>query len=280
MPPKQLWSCELSAWPAFCQLHSCLVVEPRRRRGRQGGSVRPAAQPEGPMADRPAPRAASEIAKANEAVRLRLPFADADDFDDARRGRLGSLSDGVIRATSGRVVWDADAYGFLDRECPETVNPSLWRQGQLNAIHGLFEVAEGIYQVRGLDLSNMTIVEGKSGVLVIDPLISCETAAAALALYREHRGERPRDGPALHPQPRRPLRRRARRCRARRMLPRGACRCSHRRDSSSTRQRERLRGHGDDAPRHLHVRRARCRRAPTGRSARASGRRPRSAPSA
>ncbi|HLM85134.1 MAG TPA: alkyl sulfatase dimerization domain-containing protein, partial [Solirubrobacteraceae bacterium] len=128
--------------------------------------------------------------KANEAVRLRLPFADADDFDDARRGRLGSLSDGVIRATSGRVVWDADAYGFLDRECPETVNPSLWRQGQLNAIHGLFEVAEGIYQVRGLDLSNMTIVEGETGVLVIDPLISCETAAAALALYREHRGER------------------------------------------------------------------------------------------
>ena len=72
--------------------------------------------------------------------------------------------------------------------------PSLWRQAQLNSIHGLFEVTEGVYQVRGLDLSNMTIVEGAQGILVIDPLISCETAAAALALYREHRGERPVTG--------------------------------------------------------------------------------------
>jgi alkyl sulfatase BDS1-like metallo-beta-lactamase superfamily hydrolase len=143
---------------------------------------------------RTAPAATPEIAAANEAVRLRLPFADAEDFDDARRGRLGSLSDAVIRRTSGRVVWDADAYAFLDGECPPSVHPSLWRQGRLNAIHGLFEVADGIYQVRGLDLSNMTIVEGEEGVLVIDPLISCETAAAALALYREHRGERPVTG--------------------------------------------------------------------------------------
>ena len=122
---------------------------------------------------------------------MQLPFEDRDDFEDALRGRLGSLTDGVIAGTDGRVVWDLDAYDFLAGECPPSVNPSLWRQGQLNAIHGLFEVAEGIYQVRGLDLSNMTIVEGDSGVLVIDPLISCECAAAALALYRRHRGERP-----------------------------------------------------------------------------------------
>jgi len=146
------------------------------------------------MADHPVPNASPEIARANEAVRLRLPFADARDFDDARRGRIGSLCDGVIRATNGRVVWDASAYRFLDGECPETANPSLWRQGQLNAVHGLFEVAEGVYQVRGLDLSNMTIVEGEQGALVIDPLISCETATAALALYREHRGDRPVTG--------------------------------------------------------------------------------------
>jgi alkyl sulfatase BDS1-like metallo-beta-lactamase superfamily hydrolase len=131
------------------------------------------------------------IVEANAAVRLRLPFTDTEDFDDARRGWIGSLSDSVIRATDGRVVWDADAYAFLDAECPETVHPSLWRQGQLASIHGLFEVADGIYQVRGLDLSIMTIVEGDTGVLVIDPLISCECAAAALALYREHRGDRP-----------------------------------------------------------------------------------------
>src|SRR5271165_2932077 len=146
------------------------------------------------MVDRPAPEVSPETVRANEGVRLRLPFADTEDFDEAGRGRLGSLSDGVIRATDGRVVWDADAYAFFDGDCPQTVNPSLWRQGQLNAIHGLFEVTEGIYQVRGLDLSNMTIVEGERGVLVIDPLISCETAAAALALYREHRGERPVTG--------------------------------------------------------------------------------------
>ena len=146
------------------------------------------------MADRPVPQSTHLIAEANAAVRLRLPFADTEDFDDARRGLVGSLSDAVIRGTDGRVVWDADAYGFLDAECPDTVNPSLWRQGQLNAIAGLFEVTDGIYQVRGLDLSNMTIVEGDTGVLVIDPLISAETAAAALALYREHRGERPVTG--------------------------------------------------------------------------------------
>jgi alkyl sulfatase BDS1-like metallo-beta-lactamase superfamily hydrolase len=128
--------------------------------------------------------------RANGALRMTLPFADRQDFEDALRGRIGSLDGGVIEGTDGRVVWDLDGYRFLDGECPPEVNPSLWRQGQLNAIHGLFEVAEGIYQVRGLDLSNMTIVEGERGVLVIDPLISCETAAAALALYRRHRGER------------------------------------------------------------------------------------------
>src|SRR5690349_23252508 len=134
------------------------------------------------------------IVEANAAARMRLPFADTQDFEDARRGRIGSLSDPVIRATDGRVVWDADAYGFLDADCPETVHPSLWRQGQLASIHGLFEVAEGIYQVRGLDLSIMTIVEGDKGVLVIDPLISTESAAAALQPYREHRGDRPVTG--------------------------------------------------------------------------------------
>jgi alkyl sulfatase BDS1-like metallo-beta-lactamase superfamily hydrolase len=138
--------------------------------------------------------ASRHICEANAGVRMRLPFANTTDFADARRGWVGTLSDPVIRATDGRVVWDAGAYAFLDGECPDTVNPSLWRQGQLASIHGLFEVADGIYQVRGLDLSVMTIVEGDTGVLVIDPLISTECAAAALALYREHRGDRPVTG--------------------------------------------------------------------------------------
>lgn len=134
------------------------------------------------------------IAEANAGVRMRLPFESTEDFDDARRGWLGSLPDPVIRGTGGRVVWDADAYHFLHTDCPDTVNPSLWRQGQLASLHGLFEVTAGIYQVRGLDLSSMTIVEGDTGVLVIDPLISTECAAAALALYRMHRGDRPVTG--------------------------------------------------------------------------------------
>ena len=91
-------------------------------------------------------------------------------------------------------MWDNDPYAFLDRDAPDTVHPSLWRQSTLVARDGLFEVTDGIYQVRGLDLSNMTIVEGDTGVIVIDPLISTETAAAALALYRKHRGDRPVTG--------------------------------------------------------------------------------------
>jgi alkyl sulfatase BDS1-like metallo-beta-lactamase superfamily hydrolase len=112
------------------------------------------------------------------------------DFDDADRGLIGRLEPAVVTSDSGRVVWDNDAYGFLAEPCPSTAHPGLWRQGQLVARQGLYEVAEGIYQVRGLDLSNMTLVEGERGVIVIDPLISKETAAAALGLYRRHRGNR------------------------------------------------------------------------------------------
>jgi len=118
-------------------------------------------------------------------------FADRQDFEDADRGFVGKLDPCVVTAEDGRVVWDNDSYSFLDADCPETANPSLWRQAQLCAKQGLYEVTDGIYQVRGLDLSNMTLVEGDEGVIVIDPLISSETAAAALALYREHRGARP-----------------------------------------------------------------------------------------
>ena len=118
------------------------------------------------------------------------PFHDTTDFEDADRGLIVSLVPGVVKADDGRVVWDNDAYAFLDADCPDTANPSLWRQSQLCAKQGLYQVTDGIYQVRGLDLSNMTLVESDNGVIVIDPLISKETAAAALALYREHRGDR------------------------------------------------------------------------------------------
>jgi len=120
-----------------------------------------------------------------------LPFHDTTDFDDADRGFVGALDPGVVTDAAGRVVWDNDSYSFLQEECPDTAHPSLWRQGQLVSKQGLYEVCDGIYQVRGLDLSNMTLVEGDTGVIVIDPLISAETAAAALGLYRTHRGDRP-----------------------------------------------------------------------------------------
>ncbi|WP_062301316.1 alkyl/aryl-sulfatase [Demequina subtropica] len=123
-----------------------------------------------------------------------LPFDDERDFEDADRGFLGTLADPVIRDVDGKVVWDASTYDFIEGEAPTSVHPSLWRQSTLVARHGLFEVVEGIYQVRGLDLSVMSLIEGDTGVIVVDPLISKETAAAALALYREHRGDRPVTG--------------------------------------------------------------------------------------
>ena len=135
--------------------------------------------------------ATPSIEAANAGALRSLPFSDEQDFADADRGFLGALVPGVVHAADGRVVWDNDGYAFLQGDAPATVHPSLWRQSKLVAKQGLYEVVEGIYQVRGLDLSNITFVEGDTGVIVIDPLISTETAAAALALYREHRGDRP-----------------------------------------------------------------------------------------
>lgn len=120
-----------------------------------------------------------------------MPWSDRNDFADARRGLLGRSEDRQIKAADGRVVWDLDAYRFLDADCSDTAHPSLWRQGQLLINDGLFEVVPGIYQVRGYDLSVVSFLETDNGVIVVDPLISTETAAAALALYRRHRGERP-----------------------------------------------------------------------------------------
>ena len=119
-------------------------------------------------------------------------FADRTDFENANRGLIARLEPGVIKAANGRVVFDADAFTRATTgDCPYTVHPSLWRQSQLTAIQGLFEVTEGIDQLRGIELSNMTLVEGETGAIVIDPAVSAEVAAAGLALYRGHRGDRP-----------------------------------------------------------------------------------------
>ena len=138
--------------------------------------------------DHKAPTPAIESANAEQ--RDVLPFSDTADFADADRGFIGALEPCVIKAADGRVVWDNDSYGFVQGDAPPSVHPSLWRQSKLAAKQGLYEVVEGIYQVRGLDLSNVSFIEGDTGVIIIDPLISTETAAAALALYRKHRGDR------------------------------------------------------------------------------------------
>jgi alkyl sulfatase BDS1-like metallo-beta-lactamase superfamily hydrolase len=139
------------------------------------------------------PRDATPATQARQrAVRAALPFADTRDFEDAARGFVATLPEVEIKNAQGRVVWSLRDYAFLaSAEAPPTVNPSLWRQARLNLHHGLFQVTDRIYQVRGFDISNMTLIEGERGVIVVDPLISAEVARAALDLYRAHRGDRP-----------------------------------------------------------------------------------------
>jgi alkyl sulfatase BDS1-like metallo-beta-lactamase superfamily hydrolase len=136
------------------------------------------------MAERKDASAATRAAQA--AVATSLPLDDGSDFELARRGFIGTIPDATVGGS-----WSMAPFAFLDGERPDTANPSLWRQARLNALHGLFEVTPGIYQVRGFDLSNITFIEGERGYIVIDPLISAEPAAAALALMREHRGDKP-----------------------------------------------------------------------------------------
>jgi alkyl sulfatase BDS1-like metallo-beta-lactamase superfamily hydrolase len=119
------------------------------------------------------------------------PCDDPRDFEDADRGFITAAKPCVVKAADGRVVWDNDSYSFLTGDAPTSVHPSLWRQSMLAAKQGLYEVVEGIYQVRGLDISNISFVETDDGIIVIDPLISTEVAAVALALYRSQRGDRP-----------------------------------------------------------------------------------------
>jgi linear primary-alkylsulfatase len=138
--------------------------------------------------------ASEHTARRNRAALDSLPPDDGRDFEEARRGLVAAFEPPVVERDDGRPAWDLRPYGFLDGEPPDTAHPALWRLGRLNRIAGLFELAPGVYQLRGFDLSNMHVIEGEEGIVVVDPLISAETAAAALALYREHRGERPVTG--------------------------------------------------------------------------------------
>jgi alkyl sulfatase BDS1-like metallo-beta-lactamase superfamily hydrolase len=130
---------------------------------------------------------------ANNALLSQLNWDDVRDFEASSRGFIASLDNPVITAENGRPVWDLAAYTFLEEEtAPPSVNPSLWRQSRLNAnYHGLFKVADGIYQIRGFDLSVMSIIETDNGYLVIDPLVTPRTAEAGMGLVYQHLGRKP-----------------------------------------------------------------------------------------
>lgn len=142
----------------------------------------------------PAPKDATPYTQAiNDALLTELNWEDKLDFELAARGFIATLDDPIIANPDGRPAWDLNAYPFLaDETAPATVNPSLWRVSRLNALyHGLFKVTDGVYQVRGFDLSVMSIIETDSGYVVVDPLISASTAGAGMELVYKHVGRRP-----------------------------------------------------------------------------------------
>ncbi len=123
-------------------------------------------------------------------ARAELPFDDTRDFDEHKRGLIAQMPDRQIMADAGHVAWDIDLFNFLDQQDEfDSIHPSLHRISRFNNNYGLYEVVPGIYQVRGLDASNLTLVRGKTGWIVFDPLISAETARAAWKLFQQHVGE-------------------------------------------------------------------------------------------
>ncbi|MFC5872043.1 Alkyl sulfatase BDS1, metallo-beta-lactamase superfamily [Chryseobacterium arachidis] len=129
--------------------------------------------------------------KSNNALTAYLPFNDNTDFDNAQKGLIATLPSGEIKDSEGNISYSVKAFDFLKSDAPTTANPSLWRQSRLNAVSGLFKVTDNIYQIRGFDLANMTLVKGKTGWIVIDPLTVQETALAGMELVKKHIGDFP-----------------------------------------------------------------------------------------
>ena len=125
----------------------------------------------------------------NAEIAKQLPLDDQQDFEDATRGLIASQKPLVVKNADGKVLWDMEKYAFVEGAAPDSVNPSLWRQAKLNNIHGLFEVTPGIYQLRGFDLANITLIQGKTGWILVDPLTTAPTARNALAFAREQLGD-------------------------------------------------------------------------------------------
>lgn len=160
--------------------------------------------------------------EANEGVYALLDFSDETEREFASRGLIAAPDTLEITGEDGKVVWSQKAYAFLDgagnagdvdetsaafdadgtgpADAPDTANPSLWRNAQINHFYGLFEVVDGIYQVRGYDMTNITFVRGDTGWIVFDPLMSCECSRAAFQLVTDNLGERPVTGIVMsHP---------------------------------------------------------------------------------
>lgn len=135
-----------------------------------------------------APKEATQATiNVNQKIYSELPFSDRQDYEDVKKGLIAPLPDGIIKTLEGRVVWNMNLYNFLNKEeTPNTINPSAWRISQLNNESGLFKVTDKIYQIRGFDLSNMSIIEGKTGLIIIDPLVSAECAKAGLELFNKN----------------------------------------------------------------------------------------------
>lgn len=138
--------------------------------------------------------ASAATAAANERAARESWLDDPRDLADANRGFIATREPLTILDDEDRVVWDLESHAFLDEDAPDTVHPSLWRIARLNRLHGLFEVTDRVYQVRGFDISTMTVILGETGYILIDPLTCVETSRAALELIREHLGDRPITG--------------------------------------------------------------------------------------
>ena len=140
------------------------------------------------MAPKPASPATVAAQRAEAAA---LPAEDGRDTEFASRGFLGTRADPIIKAKDGRTVWNLDAYAWMDGKAPDTVNPSLWRHQSILRKHGLFALSDSMWQVRGFDVSNMTVIKGATGWILVDPLTTRETATAAMELVNEKLGKRP-----------------------------------------------------------------------------------------
>lgn len=143
-----------------------------------------------PAASAGAAATTTTTARTLQAAALAHDFSDPASFADAGRGLVAKPS-GQLRDAAGSLVWDFDAFGFVKGKAPGTVHPGLWRQAQLNGHTGLFKVAERIWQLRGFDLANITLIEGETGWIVVDALTSRESAAHAMAFARQHLGPKP-----------------------------------------------------------------------------------------